>query len=177
MPFISEWNESGWKPLRNSSWWIQYMPVLDKNIQILKKRGPRTPLGEIFDRPFGYANPLHQDHPVNCQFSDWSTFWIALDDCGPEIAPSIKVLTVPLRSPIDSLEEKLGRINSVKDNLLSIFFDKAMVKIKAAPGDIVVFGRYTLHQTFYDSKMESGRNSIDLRWVIGPSIPKEMLKL
>ncbi len=177
LPLVSEWNDNGWKPFQNPSWWLQYMPVLDKESQILTGNRSTTPLGEIVGRPSGYATPLHQDNPVNCQFSDWQTFWITLDECGPGIAPSIRVLTIPIRSPIDPLEEELGRINSVKANLISIFFDKAMVKIKAAPGDVVIFGRYMLHQTFYDSNMALPRNSIDLRWVTGPSVPKEMLYL
>jgi tetratricopeptide (TPR) repeat protein len=175
LPLISEWSEKGWQPIRNPAWWLQYMPVLEQESQILNEHRPKMPLGEVLGRPSGYATPLHQDNPVNCQFSDWQTFWIALDECGPGIAPSMRVLTVPIRSAIDPLEEELGRINPVRANLISIFFDKAMVKIKAAPGDIVIFGRYMLHQTYYDCNMKSARNSIDLRFVTGPSVPKEML--
>jgi tetratricopeptide (TPR) repeat protein len=175
LPLISEWNDIGWEPFRNPSWWLQYMPVLDSESQLLTGNRSESPVGEILDRPYGYATPLHQDNPVNCQFSDWQTFWIPLDKCGPGIAPSMKVLTVPIRSAIDPLEQKLGRINSVRSKLISIFFDNAMFTINANPGDVIIFGRYMLHQTYYDLNMKSARNSIDLRWVTGPSIPRGML--
>lgn len=176
MPFVSEYSEKGWQPFRNPSWWIQHMPVKRnfKNNEH-KKFTPETPLGSIVERPMGYATPMHQDHPVNCQFSDWQTFWIALDSCGVGVAPTLRVLTVPLSSAIDPFEQGLGRINSVKAALISEYFDGAMAKITANQGDIVVFGRFMFHQTYYDLDMKNSRTSIDLRWVVGPSVPRALI--
>lgn len=176
LPLVSEYSEKGWQPFRNPSWWFQYMPVNGnfKNNQN-EKLTSKTPLGSLSSRPMGYATPMHQDHPVNCQFSDWQTFWMTLDSCGEGVAPTLRVLTVPLRSAIDSFEEGLGRINSVKASLISEYFDGAMAKINANPGDIVVFGRFMLHQTYYDLGMKNSRTSVDLRWVVGPSVPKVLI--
>jgi hypothetical protein len=150
LPLLSQWHERGWTPLPNPTRWIQYFP-------------PRPN-----DRPLGFGTSLHQDHAVHTQQSDWATFWTSFSPCGPGRASTLRVLTVPLRHPIDC-SERSHRINTVPFAWVEEFFGGAMVPLTINPGDVVSFGRHTLHDTHFDPNMTGERISFDVRWKTGPS--------
>jgi tetratricopeptide (TPR) repeat protein len=152
LPLFSAWYVRGWTPLPSPAWWIQYFP---------------PPCAT--QAPFRSGTPLHQDHPVHYQQSDWTTFWTALSPCGPGVASTLRVLSVPLRHPIDGFDNKLKRINPVAPERIVEFFGGAMVSLVAAPGDVVSFGRHMLHHTVFDPQMSAERLSFDVRWKTGPS--------
>jgi hypothetical protein len=152
LPLLSQWYARGWQPLPNPTRWVQYFP-------------PR----QDETRPLGFGTSLHQDHAVHCQQSDWTTFWTGFSRCGPGIASTLRVLTVPLRNPIDPLDRYPRRINRVPAEWIEEFFGRAMVSPSINPGDVICFGRYMLHDTYFDRDMHQERISFDARWKTGPS--------
>jgi hypothetical protein len=152
LPLFSYWSNRGWEPILSPYQWIQYFPPQQDS-----------------KRPLGFGTGLHQDHPVHSQQSDFTTFWTALSKCGPGIASTLRILSTPLRHPIDSLDHHLKRINRVPDEWITEFFAGAMVTVSADAGDIVTFGRYMLHHTFFDPQMTEERFSFDFRCKTGPS--------
>jgi len=146
MPKVSFWSEKGWQSMPNPAKWIQYFP-------------PKT----------GRATPFHLDHPVVCQESDWTTFWVALTDSGPGVAPSLGICRIPLYEPIDCEEQNIGRINPVPISKIMDFFGDAMVRPSFRAGDVACFGRYMLHCTVFDEAMKQERLSFDFRYVTGPA--------
>ena len=146
---VSIWRNKGWEPFPNPAKWIQFY----ENDAHLNSR----------------ATPYHQDHPINSQKSDWTTFWVPITPSGINISSTLEVLDAYLSKPIDALEHKIGRINPIPIDLIDEFFKDAMIPINANPGDLVVFGRSMLHRTLNDPSMKFERLSLDFRYMTGPS--------
>jgi hypothetical protein len=147
-PALSNWPKFGFLPHRHNpdtAWQVQFQEY-----------------GEV------RGTPLHQDHPVNGQQSDWASFWFPMTPCGPGIAPTLRILPAKLLKPIDC-EEPFARINPVPSAWLHDYFDHAMIPVTAQPGDLVIFGRYVLHDTLVEPSMPNRRISIDVRHTIGPA--------
>ena len=143
---LGAWRGAGWLPHSHGVWWLQW-------------HEPDIP------RP----TDLHQDFPVSADRSDWFTLWMPFVECGPGIAPALQVAACDLRHPLHYREFQGEYINTVPIKDVARYFEPVLIRPRFEPGDLLVFGKTTLHGTFTEPGMPRTRLSFDSRFNRGPS--------
>ena len=142
----SEFSAGRWSLVEHNAWHIQY-----------RTAGDRSP------------TPIHQDHPVLSNRSDFWTCWFPAVDCGNGCAPGIRLYTDFFQHPVHLCQQFSEAPACLPDGFIREYLSDRYIHPCLNAGDVVIFGPHIFHETEVLENSKGFRISCDIRYKMGSS--------